>query len=137
VCVRDGQQALDALESEDFDVVLMDCHMPVLDGFAATRELRRREAGGAAHLPIIALTASSGEEERRACHEAGMDDFLSKPFHRQQLTSLLARVTSCPAGPPPASPLALLPGVARLTAAEDPASDHSSSTEISTVRAPR
>jgi two-component system, sensor histidine kinase and response regulator len=104
VCVPDGQQALDALAREDFDVVLMDCQMPVLDGFEASREIRRRELAGEPRLPIVALTASSGEEERQACRQAGMDDFLSKPFQRQQLAALLARITE--AGARQAEPLA-------------------------------
>ncbi len=98
VVVADGHGVLEAAAREHFDVVLMDCQMPRLDGFEASRELRRRELAGEPRLPIIALTASTGEEERQACRQAGMDDFLSKPFQRQQLAALLDRVV------PPAPP---------------------------------
>ncbi len=88
-CVADGQQALDALAHERFDLVLMDCQMPVMDGFEATRALRQREAGTAAHQVVIALTANASAEDREACRRAGMDDFLSKPFQRSELAGLL------------------------------------------------
>jgi len=91
MCVPDGQLALDALGRESFDVVLMDCQMPVMDGFEATRELRRREAAGAAHQLVIALTANATAEDREACRVAGMDDFLSKPFQRRELAAMLQR----------------------------------------------
>jgi two-component system, sensor histidine kinase and response regulator len=93
-CVPDGRQVLDALVREDFDVVLMDCQMPVMDGFQATREIRRKEAGGSAKIPIVALTANASNEDRRACQLAGMDDFLSKPFQRHQLAAILGRAVS-------------------------------------------
>ncbi|TLY58291.1 MAG: response regulator, partial [Gammaproteobacteria bacterium] len=71
----DGQQALDRLAKERFDVVLMDCEMPVMDGFSATAELRRREAEAAGtRTPIVALTADATSTGRAACLAAGMDD---------------------------------------------------------------
>ncbi|HEY0195684.1 MAG TPA: ATP-binding protein [Kofleriaceae bacterium] len=89
MCVTDGQQALDALGRESFDLVLMDCQMPVMDGFEATRALRQRETD---HRQIvIALTANVSAEDRDACRAAGMDDFLSKPFRRSELATLLLR----------------------------------------------
>ncbi|HET9620918.1 MAG TPA: ATP-binding protein [Kofleriaceae bacterium] len=95
MCVADGQAALDALGRESFDLVLMDCQMPVMSGFEATRALRRREAaaGGepAPHQTVIALTANVSAEDRDACRAAGMDDFLSKPFRRSELATLLMR----------------------------------------------
>ena len=92
VTAEDGWLALEAMGQQDYDAVLMDCHMPVLDGFAATGEIRRREQGSsAARVPIIALTANAMEGERERCLAAGMDDFLSKPFTRQQLATLLRR----------------------------------------------
>jgi len=84
----DGRQALLALDAETFDAVLMDCHMPVLDGYAATEELRRREGdrrragrpGGDRRTPVIAMTAGVLAEDRTRCRTAGMDDFVPKPI---------------------------------------------------------
>jgi signal transduction histidine kinase/CheY-like chemotaxis protein len=89
MCVPDGQLALQALAHESFDLVLMDCQMPVMDGFEATRELRRRERETHAHQTVIALTANASADDREACRSAGMDDFLSKPFRRSELAMLL------------------------------------------------
>ena len=86
----DGRQALDMLAAERFDVVLMDCHMPVMDGFEATRELRRREGDGP-HLPVVAMTAGVLSEDRARCAEAGMDDFVPKPVELQVLRDVLDR----------------------------------------------
>ena len=87
---NDGRQALEMLQKQSFDVVLMDCEMPVMDGFSATAELRRREPEGT-HLPVIALTADATATGREACLAAGMDDYLAKPFRREALRGLLAR----------------------------------------------
>ena len=76
--VSNGDQALWALRHERFDAVLMDCHMPEMDGFAATRELRLREATGR-RTPVIAMTAGVLDEDRDRCLAAGMDDFVGKP----------------------------------------------------------
>ncbi len=96
---HDGQQACEALLENDkdplrrsFDVVLMDCQMPEMDGFDATREVRRRERErGGERRPIIALTANGLSGDRERCLEAGMDDFLSKPFLCEALVTTLAR----------------------------------------------
>ena len=90
--VENGWLALEALSCESFDAVLMDCHMPVMDGMTATAEIRRREqAGGGARVPIFALTANAMEGDRERCLAAGMDDFLTKPFTLQKLAALLRR----------------------------------------------
>ena len=86
----DGRKALDMLAVDKFDVVLMDCQMPVMDGFSATAELRRREGTGN-RMPVIALTANATHEGRDACLAAGMDDYLAKPFSRAALREVLAR----------------------------------------------
>jgi two-component system, sensor histidine kinase and response regulator len=89
---ENGWLALEAINNDAYDAVLMDCQMPVMDGLTATAELRRREQnGGGARLPIIALTANTMEGDRERCLAAGMDDFLSKPFSQQQLAALLRR----------------------------------------------
>ncbi|MEO7207066.1 MAG: response regulator [Steroidobacteraceae bacterium] len=89
---ENGSLALEEMNNDAYDAVLMDCQMPVMDGLTATTELRRREQNaGGARLPIIALTANAMEGDRERCLAAGMDDFLSKPFSQQQLAALLKR----------------------------------------------
>lgn len=85
----DGQQAVDLFNGERFDLVLMDCQMPILDGFAATQKIRAMESGH--DIPIIALTANAFPEEREKCIAAGMDDFLAKPFRPEDLEAVLVR----------------------------------------------
>ncbi len=94
--VPHGRAALDALAQRGYDLVLMDCMMPELDGFDATAELRRREAalGGTTHTPVVALTASAMPGDRERCLAAGMDAYLSKPFGSQELRAMLARFLS-------------------------------------------
>ena len=88
--VGDGAEALEALEQRSFDLVLMDCQMPRIDGYEATRRIRRRETP-TEHLPIIAVTAHAFAEDREKCLAAGMDDYLAKPFRERDLLALLAR----------------------------------------------
>lgn len=88
--VHNGREAIDALAENGYDAVLMDCQMPVMDGFEATRRIRQREQlRGDARIPVIAITASVMAEERQACLRCGMDDVLAKPFNRQSLRSAL------------------------------------------------
>ena len=82
-----GAEALDQLEKSDFDLVLMDCNMPVMDGYEASRQIRR--SGRWPQLPIVALTANAMSEERERCRAAGMSDYLAKPFRREELAALL------------------------------------------------
>lgn len=84
-----GEEALQALEEYDAELVLMDCNMPVLDGYEATRRIRRQARWK--HLPIIALTANALPDERERCRAAGMDDYLAKPFHRDEIAAVLER----------------------------------------------
>ncbi|MFO1284103.1 MAG: ATP-binding protein [Burkholderiales bacterium] len=88
---EDGAAALAVLRSDHFDLVLMDCQMPVLDGYDATRAWRREEPRSGRRLPIIALTANAFADERARCLDAGMDDYLAKPVSIEQLTRGVAR----------------------------------------------
>ena len=90
---ENGMQAVEALERSAYDLVLMDCQMPVLDGFAATAAIRKHEASicTGRHVPIIALTANAMEGDRGKCLDAGMDDYLSKPFSQEDLKAVLQR----------------------------------------------
>ena len=92
-CVENGQDAVTMLgSSEHFDLVLMDCQMPVMDGFEATRRIRNREISERrSRLPVIALTADAFAEDREECIAAGMDDFLAKPLDIQKLAATLHR----------------------------------------------
>ena len=85
-----GAAAVEALEKEDFDLVLMDCQMPVMDGYTATAQIRATEEPGR-HIPIIALTANVLAEDRLRCTQAGMDDYLAKPVSMAALGQALAR----------------------------------------------
>ncbi len=86
--VENGQEAVTRWQNGSYDLILMDCQMPVLDGFDATREIRRLESGRS-RIPIIALTAHALTGAEQACIDAGMDDFLSKPIDRNKLEECL------------------------------------------------
>ena len=99
-----GQQALDILQTRSFAAILMDCEMPVMDGFSATSAVRKREPAGI-HVPIIALTADVTSAGRAACLAAGMDDHLAKPFRREALHAILSRwLGGNPLRPPVSAP---------------------------------
>ncbi len=85
---QNGQEALKAIEKESYDLVFMDCQMPEMDGYEATRRLRARE-GETEHLPVIAVTAHALEEERQKCFRSGMDDYLAKPYTDEELFAVL------------------------------------------------
>jgi signal transduction histidine kinase/CheY-like chemotaxis protein len=87
-----GEEAIDVLRRESVDIVLMDCQMPVLDGYAATREIRRLEArAGMSRVPILALTADAFDEDAHRARESGMDAHMAKPYGREQLREMLQR----------------------------------------------
>lgn len=87
---QNGAEAVEALTSARYDVVLMDMHMPGMDGLEATRRIRKLD-GEARRVPIVALTAGAMASDRQKCIAAGMDDFLAKPFEPNDLTALLAK----------------------------------------------
>src|SRR5207302_2062355 len=83
--VSNGREAVDLANAADFDLLFLDVHMPELDGFQVIRAIRERERGTGSHLPVIALTARSREEDRERCLAAGMDGFLAKPIQAAAL----------------------------------------------------
>jgi signal transduction histidine kinase/DNA-binding response OmpR family regulator len=88
--VENGQEAVDAVLAGRFDVVLMDCQMPVLDGFEAARQIRAREVGR--RTPIVAMTAGSGDSDRERCREAQMDAYITKPVSLETLRETIAKL---------------------------------------------
>jgi CheY-like chemotaxis protein len=89
-CVEDGVEAVEATARAAYDLVLLDIYMPVLDGLAAARAIRAREAaGGGRRLRLVALTANAFAADREACEAAGMDGFLAKPITLDTLRAML------------------------------------------------
>jgi len=91
VLTANGAEALDAVARESFDLIFMDVQMPVLNGYEATREIRKRERVNGLHTPIIALTAHAVKGDREICLDAGMDDYLSKPIQARDLHEVVTR----------------------------------------------
>jgi CheY-like chemotaxis protein len=87
----DGAQAVELALREEFDVILMDCQMPSLDGYMATRAIREREGRGGRHRTIIAMTANAMAGDREKCLDAGMDDYVTKPIRGEILRATLER----------------------------------------------
>jgi two-component system sensor histidine kinase/response regulator len=119
VVAENGVVALETLAAQRFDLVLMDCRMPRMDGFTTTERWGEREAeSGAARLPVIALTANALDVEREHCFAVGMDDFMTKPFALGELETMLARwLPAPPTEPAPAPPPAPMPAAAKDAAA--------------------
>ena len=92
--VGNGLEALKALEQLPYDLVLMDCQMPEMDGYEATRKIREMEVKTGAHIPIIALTANAMQTELDRCLECGMDDYSTKPLNREELRIKMVRLLS-------------------------------------------
>jgi len=85
----DGKQALTMLGQKTYDLILMDCKMPVMNGFEATQIIRKRESKDAGHIPIIAVTANSMTGDHQQCLDAGMDDYIAKPFTQKDLAAVI------------------------------------------------
>jgi two-component system, sensor histidine kinase and response regulator len=95
----DGAQAVALAAITRYDIIVMDCSMPEMDGFQATAEIRRRQQEGSLpHFPIIALTANAMAEDREKCLAAGMDDYLSKPVNQSDLRAMLERYLGTDSG---------------------------------------
>ena len=90
--VSNGQEAIDALKEEHFDLILMDVQMPELDGFEATGRIRNRETEEGGHIPIVAMTAHAMKGDRERCLAAGMDDYVSKPIKVSELFAVMERL---------------------------------------------
>ncbi len=88
---RDGREAVEATQRQHFDLIMMDCHMPEMDGFAATQAIRTLEKEGQARHIIVAQTANAMEGDRESCLAAGMDDYISKPFTSEKLAAIVQR----------------------------------------------
>jgi two-component system, sensor histidine kinase and response regulator len=108
---NNGRQALALAEDGGFELLLLDVHMPELDGFQVVRAIRERERAAGGHLPVIALTARSQPEDRQRCLAAGMDDFLSKPVRAADLWVAIDRVARARQTAEPAAPGLLDPRV--------------------------
>jgi CheY-like chemotaxis protein len=91
VAVENGALAVDLTSTEQFDLVLMDIQMPVMDGLTATTEIRSRERDRGGHLPIVAVTAHALDQDRQRCLAAGMDDYLPKPIRTPDLMATIAK----------------------------------------------
>ncbi len=90
--VDDGKQAVDAFSKDHFDMILMDVQMPVMNGYEATKLIREKETGKENRIPIIALTAYAMQSDKELCLKAGMDNYISKPFRRQQFLDVISEV---------------------------------------------
>jgi signal transduction histidine kinase/CheY-like chemotaxis protein len=109
--VSNGQEAVEAVGTGRYAAVLMDCQMPVMDGYSAAREIRRREQSGGGHIPIIAVTAHALDGERSNVLDSGMDDYLAKPFTPSDLERTLVKWIGKPKreGASPNAPPAAVP----------------------------
>lgn len=96
-----GLQAVQAHASHAYNLILMDCQMPVMDGFEATRQIRQAEHDSGRHTPIVAVTANAMPGDRERCLECGMDDYLAKPFYPEAFFTIVKRQLENPASPPP------------------------------------
>ena len=94
VLADNGAAALEVLGKQEVDIILMDCQMPVLDGYEATRRLRAHPDPQIARVPVVALTAHAMDGDRQKCLDAGMDEYVSKPFNRQHLLDTVRRLAN-------------------------------------------
>ena len=91
VIAENGLEVLDKVKEQVFDLILMDCQMPEMDGFEATEKVRSMDNPALANIPIVALTADVQKETRENCLQKGMNDFVSKPFTLDDITTLIQK----------------------------------------------
>lgn len=103
--VNNGQEAVDAVTTGKYALVLMDCQMPEMDGFLATKEIRKLELQHGSHVPVIAMTAHAMEGDRERCISAGMDDYISKPVDAKKLQAVLTKWLNPSERPEPILPM--------------------------------
>jgi signal transduction histidine kinase/CheY-like chemotaxis protein len=106
-----GQEALDILQKERFDAVLMDIQMPVMDGLEATRRIREREKATGTHVPIIAMTAHAMQRDKEECLAVGMDHYISKPIRTEHLFEILDNISPAEVQAPPPVDAAATPAI--------------------------
>jgi signal transduction histidine kinase/DNA-binding response OmpR family regulator len=94
IVAKNGQEVLQALKKENFDLILMDVQMPKMDGFAATASIREKEKKTGSHIPIIAMTAHAMKGDRERCLDSGMNDYIAKPLKAEHLTKTIDHVMS-------------------------------------------
>ena len=95
---NNGKQAIELWQQEHFDIILMDCHMPIMDGISATLKIRELEKETQRHTIIIAITASELEADRKKCFDAGMDGFVAKPYDPDSLWQAIHESLNCRSG---------------------------------------
>jgi CheY-like chemotaxis protein len=88
---QNGKEVLDKIAAAEYCLIFMDCEMPVLDGYAATKEIRKLEQSSGKHIPVIAMTAHNSDEDRQRCADVGMDDYITKPFKVDTLKEIIAK----------------------------------------------
>ena len=134
--VSDGEKAVRALRAADYDIVFMDCQMPVMDGYEATRVIREAEAKTQRHTPIVAMTANAMPGDMEKCLEAGMDDYLSKPVKQADLQKKIEEWSApAPAEPPIAeAPAAEPPAASTVTSETDPSEDIAALLNLTTLQ---
>jgi PAS domain S-box-containing protein len=122
VAANNGKEALEALERESFDAVLMDVQMPEMDGFEATAAIRSREAERGIHVPVIAMTAHAMKGDRERCLQAGMDGYVAKPLRIEELLAVLNQLSPLPASTAASAPIPPQPGASGNGATQGPQS---------------
>jgi CheY-like chemotaxis protein len=118
--VQNGKEAVEAVRWNRFDVVLMDIHMPVMDGLTAARRIRDAELATGVHVPIVAMTAGATTEDRERCFAAGMDDYVTKPFRADELFRAVELTLHTPTGRETAPVTVLAADAAEESASVEP-----------------